>query len=250
MAAIPAAPLLLVSPHLDDAILSCEALVGRDEPLDVLTVFTGFPDPPQRSWWDAECGFASSSESVATRRREDEAAFAGTPHRRTYLDLLELQYAPRRTQDDRRAVKEAIAGWLRENPAGTVALPAGAGFRPTWRTRLRRVAPSPAQHTDHVFVRDLALDVIRDADSACLLYEELPYVWGGPADEEAAAFAQTLERRLEPVVVPVDRGRKAARFAAYASQVVPLSPDHGRLDEPETYPVEERYWLLAANSSP
>ena len=94
---LPDGPILLVSPHLDDAVFSCAALVERPEPLDVMTVFAGAPDPPRQGWWDAQCGFASSVESVPIRLREDEAGFAGTSHRRSYLELLELQYAGRRT---------------------------------------------------------------------------------------------------------------------------------------------------------
>ena len=230
-------------------MLSCEALVGREEPLDVLNIFTGAPDPPLQGWWDAECGFESSAQSSVARRLEDETAFAGRPHRRSYLGLLELQYADRHTHDDRRAVTEAIEHWIAEYPRGTVALPAGAGFRASWRSRLSRRERSPRQHVDHLFVRDLGVQAVRAAGAPCLLYEELPYLWGGAADTEAASVAALLGRGAELVVVPVDRAAKAARIAAYASQVGPLSPAHGRLDDPETLPGEERYWLLPASSS-
>ena len=44
-ASAPAGPLLLVSPHLDDAALSCAALLERDEPITVLDVFTLVHEP-------------------------------------------------------------------------------------------------------------------------------------------------------------------------------------------------------------
>ena len=44
--------------------------------------------------------------------------------------------------------------------------------------------------------------------------------------------------------VPVDRKAKAARIAAYSTQIARLSPADGRLDEPATLPPEERYWVL------
>ncbi|HKH30912.1 MAG TPA: hypothetical protein VKA45_07660 [Gaiellaceae bacterium] len=48
MAEIPAGALLLVSPHLDDVVLSCTALVERAEPIDIVTLFAGAPDPPRQ----------------------------------------------------------------------------------------------------------------------------------------------------------------------------------------------------------
>ena len=43
--------LLILSPHLDDAALSCAALIERDRAADVLTVFDGEPDPPRAGAW-------------------------------------------------------------------------------------------------------------------------------------------------------------------------------------------------------
>jgi hypothetical protein len=246
MSGIPSGPLLLVSPHLDDAVLSCEALVGGEEPIDVLNVFTGAPDPPQRGWWDLECGFANSDESVAARKREDEGAFAGTPHRRAHLDLLELQHTPRRTREDRRAICVAVTDWLGRNPDGIVALPAGAGCRQhlpaRWLRKLTRSKCSPPQHMDHLNVRNAVLRGLPSAEIKILLYEEVPYVFGGGADWEVHRLSKG--RNVQPISVAVDRERKAARVAAYASQIPHISPDEGRLDDPSILPTHERYWLL------
>src|SRR5436305_1067911 len=62
-------PLLLVSPHPDDAALSCAALLARVEPIDVLTVFAGSPDPPSQGSWDRVTGFVDSTESSGDGRR-------------------------------------------------------------------------------------------------------------------------------------------------------------------------------------
>jgi hypothetical protein len=246
-------PILLVSPHLDDAVFSCAAFVERPEPLDVLTVFAGAPDPPRQGWWDAQCGFASSVESVPARLREDEAGFAGTSHRRSYLELLELQYAGRRTSVERKRLADRAREWLAENRGGTVAVPAGAGCSQTrtarWRRKLLRRRCSPPQHPDHVFVRDVVLEVVVPTGAEVLLYEEVPYLWGESGDGEAARAAARLDRRAELLVVDVDRGRKAERIAAYASQIQEISPPQGRLDEPSTLPGTERYWLLRRSST-
>jgi hypothetical protein len=253
MSVIPAGPLLLLSPHFDDAVLSCEALVGRPEPIDVLTVFAGAPDPPQRGWWDRECGFEDSAESVAARRLEDQAAFAGTPHRLAYLDLLELQHTRRRTDEDRAAIAEAVRDWASSSPGGTVALPAGAGCSQTrsarWLRRLRREECSPPQHVDHVNLRDAGLEALRRVDATPLLYEEVPYLFGGPADREAERAAASGGWGAELLEADVDPARKAARVAAYASQIPHISPAEGRLDDANVLPARERYWLLLPSTS-
>lgn len=234
-------------------MLSCAALVARVEPIDVLTVFAGSPDPPQRGSWDAECGFENSTESMATRRREDVAAYEGTPHRLEYLELLELQHVSGRDTADRDEIARALRRWLDDFPGGTVALPAGAGCRmgrlDRWRRRLRRQTCSPPQHPDHLFVRDVGLEVVGDSVSTLLLYEELPYLWGGAADRESARAARTGRWRADLLEVDVDRARKAERIAAYASQIPHISPDEGRVDDPRILPPRERYWVLRPSSS-
>jgi hypothetical protein len=250
---LPPGPLLLVSPHLDDAVFSCAALVERPEPLDVLTVCTGAPDPPRQGWWDAQCGFTSSAESVPARLREDDTAFAGTPHRRANLDLLELQYQEGRTPAEREQLAERVWGWLAVNPTGIVSVPAGAGcsqrLTARWRRKLLRSRCSPPQHPDHLFVRNAVLDVLAEAEATPLLYEEVPYLWGEPADAEAERAASRRGLRAELVVMEVDRARKAGRIAAYASQIPQISPPHGRLDDEQTLPATERYWLLRRSST-
>lgn len=254
MPGIPSGPLLVVSPHLDDAVLSCSAVLERSEPVDVLTIFTGAPEPPQTGWWDEECGFSSSAESVPARLREDEAAFSGTPHRRHYLSLVEMQYVGRpRVDGDAHTIATSIRSWVSEHQSGTVAVPAGAGCASTAIVlRLRRFLRRPChppQHPDHLYVRDAVLPVVaRAQDLRLLLYEELPYLFGAGADKEARRIAAG-GWRADRIVAPVDRNAKAARIGAYSSQVPHISPPEGRLDEAATLPAHERYWLLRREST-
>ena len=226
--------------------------MAREEPIDVVTVFSGAPEPPQRGWWDARTGFANSDESIAARRREDEAAFTGTPHRRTYLDLLELQHTPKRTAGDRERIGSAVTEWLTRHRAGAIAIPAGAGCSQArmarWLRRLRR-QDCWAPHVDHLYVRNVVLDALRSSGGTPLLYEEVPYLFGGPADREADRAAAAGGWRAEPLSVEIDRNRKVTRVAAYASQIPHISPDEGRLDDPRILPSVERYWLLRRTSA-
>jgi LmbE family N-acetylglucosaminyl deacetylase len=243
----PAGPLLVVSAHFDDAAFSCAALLERGQPVDVLTVCAGEPDPPRAGWWDVHCGFASSAESVPARRQEDEEALREGGHRLRFLDLLELQYVdePRPAEEADR-VAQAVRTWLTEAGGGTIALPAGAGWAPHWLppriAKALREPRGPEPHEDHVFTREAVLRV--DAAAEFVLYEELPYLWGGPADRAARRAAAKHGYRMRAHTVPVDREAKARRIAAYASQVPYMSPAAGPLDSPEVLPSTERYWQL------
>jgi GlcNAc-PI de-N-acetylase len=244
----PRGALLIVSPHFDDAALSCAALLDRSEPLDVLTVCAGAPNPPRKGWWDDVCGFESSAQSVPIRRREEEAALGRDGHRLLVLDLLEAQhFEGLRPAAEGERIVDAVRAWLDENRGGMVALPAGAGWAPHWLpARLvhkLRPPPGPEPHDDHVFVRDALVQAGIEGGSL-FLYEELPYLWGGPAKRAARRAAAELGRRPEVHVVPVDRERKAQRLAAYTTQIPHLSPPAGRLDSPHVLPENERYWSL------
>lgn len=250
MSGLPTAgPLLIVSPHFDDAALSCSALLERDEPVDVLTVLGGEPEPPRVGWSERHMGFPNSRETMAARRTEDGRAWAGGPHRSRWLDLLDDDYLDRpRPASDDAAVRHSVAEWCVGNPGGTVALPAGAGRR---RGRARALiermgggrGEGVLQHSDHLFVRDAALTTVRETGAALVLYEELPYLWGGRADVEVAALSRRRRIALARTEAPVDRVRKAERIGRYASQIEQLW--HTRLDDPAELPATEAYWLCS-----
>ena len=245
----PDGPLLVLSPHFDDAVLSCWGLLERNEPVDVITVFSGSPDPPRQGNWERRTGFPDSAASMAARREEDRMAFAGTPHRLAGLGLFEYEHSPQpRPASDMHTIRAAVSGWCAKTDGGTLALPAGAGRR-VGGMRLRfehhlgiegGIAPNP----DHLVVRDAALGALTGTRAvAVILYEELPYRLDGPADRQVAAVAERLGSQAEDFTLEVDVVRKAKRIGAYASQISSL---HSRLklECPESLPPDERYWLL------
>lgn len=276
---IPDGPLLVVSPHLDDAALSCAALIDREEPIDIVTVCTGRPRPPRQGDWDRVCGFADSDQAVAARLEEEFVAFAGTAHRLDRLDLLEAQYLDDpRPEHDRDTLGGYVTEWVAahgDRPV-TVALPACAGRvyhglervvgmpRGTRRAAIKRlVGPvgrallawankrvvtrdDPVVHGDHRFVRDAVLDALAESPRArFLLYEEVPYLWGHPADEEVARASGRYGLRTTELGVAVGRDAKARRVGAYRSQLPHLYRHQGHtLDSAAGLPPIERYWLL------
>lgn len=241
------APILILEPHFDDAALSCAALLDRQAPLEVLTVFAGDPESPRRGSWDELAGFADSAAALSARREEHSAAFAGSPHRIRALTLVEQQYLDGpRPASDVAAIGREVTDWAARNPGGLVALPAGAGWSaPRIVRRLARLAGRDRvrPHHAHLLVRDAALTALSD-DWAPLLYEEVPYLFGGPADRAAGTAASRAGRDAVELAEPVDRDRKAARIAHYATQLRLISPAGKPLDDPAALPQVERYWLL------
>lgn len=242
------APLLLLSAHFDDAALSCAALIARKEPIDLLTVFAGNPSPPRQGEWDRVTGFADSAESRRVRQAEEHSAFADTPHRLAFLDLVDAEYlSGTRAQDDAKSIAAATSRWLEQNVGGLVAVPAGAGRNPGVITTVRHRMGMrvPLRHPDHLFVRDAALDAVASANAEVVLYEELPYLWGEAAEGEVRRITHSRGLSAQRVVVQVDVRAKAARIAVYASQVQHLTVRGRRVDIAEHLPDEERYWILS-----
>lgn len=86
-------PLLIISPHLDDAVLSCgQLMAGRPDCL-VATVFTGTPAPPTMlTTYDRSCGFSSAGQAMELRRLEDRNAQAALGAAPLWLNHLDHQY--------------------------------------------------------------------------------------------------------------------------------------------------------------
>jgi LmbE family N-acetylglucosaminyl deacetylase len=87
----------VVSPHLDDAILSLGAYIaktsGSGRRVVVLTVFAGNPDSRlEAGGWDGRGGFATEGEASTTRRREDTEACSLVGAEPRWLNLSEADY--------------------------------------------------------------------------------------------------------------------------------------------------------------
>lgn len=264
-AAFGAGPLLLISPHFDDVVLSCEAIIGGDQAVDILNVFTSAPAEGMLSEWDRRCGFAAPGEAMEARAREDSAALSGTAHRRHELGLLESTYAPDgRSQAEAAILTEWVDRWLARMPGpALVGLPAGAGAQPRppglaqgaawltgalWRRGRRMMAPrrpgGARMHIDHCWVRDVLALHLAGKGMPFLLYEELPYLWARRGDAAVAGLVRSLSARAQRHEFPVDRAAKARRVASYASQLPQLDPHLRPTDLAATLPRTERYWRV------
>lgn len=145
---------VILSPHLDDAVLSCWHVLTQPGDVLVINVFAGVPgklDEP--AWWDSYTGARDSGERVRERIEEDRRALAVAGRTAVNLDLLDEQY---RSTDQPLAPLVTQIGRL---------LPPGAQI----------YAPAAiANHADHVLVRAAALRLRADG-FAVSLYADLPH---------------------------------------------------------------------------
>jgi LmbE family N-acetylglucosaminyl deacetylase len=149
----PAAPALLLSPHLDDAVIDCFSVLTGSEPVQVVNVFAGIPEHGAIPSWDRICGATNIAEHARERVAEDREALATFGLEPVDLPFLGENYragAPRPALQD---VADELAG---EVPAASrVLAPAMVG--------------EPI--ADHVFVRTLALAL----GIPVTLYADVPY---------------------------------------------------------------------------
>jgi LmbE family N-acetylglucosaminyl deacetylase len=227
------ATLAVISPHLDDGVLSCgDLLAGRPGSV-VVTAFAGRPSAyPSLTGWDERAGFEAGADVVAARRLEDERALSVLGAHPCWLDLPDPQYGSKPT---RRDLAAALAAAVDEALPEVVVMPLGLF------------------HDDHILTSDASLDVLRQRPSL---------VWLVYADAIYRRLPDLVDRRLQAlgdsglvlneVRVPsgIASHQKRRAVACYRSQISALarSWDGGVSDAFEL----ERYWqvILPAVSTP
>ena len=85
--------IVILSPHLDDAVLSCWHVLTQPGEVEVVTVFAGVPRGlTAPAWWDQYTGAADSAARVRERIEEDRRALAVAGRAATNLGFLDEQY--------------------------------------------------------------------------------------------------------------------------------------------------------------
>jgi LmbE family N-acetylglucosaminyl deacetylase len=167
--------LVVVSPHLDDAVLSLGATIAHaaeaGSHVEILTVFACLPtsDAPTDDW-DRKSGFATEGEAAQQRRREDKTACAILGVAPRWFEFGAQPY-------DRHASMEEVVSAVAAATAGadTVLMP---GF--------------PLAHADHAALTNGLLSHGLSCRSVGL-YAEQPYSFdrsatpAGPIAEMPAA---------------------------------------------------------------
>ncbi len=225
------APIVLLSPHLDDAVVSAWSVITDVRDVAIVNVFAGIPEPGPVPRWDLLTGARDRRVHMQERLEEDRAALALAGREPSYLPFLDRQY--RSGDPGTGDLVTAISGAL--PAAAMLYAPAGIGG-----------------HADHLLVRDAAIVLSRRVGLPLALYAELPYavrfgwpswVTGAPADRRLVADADwephlsaaPLDRTaLSPRIRRLDDTQMAAKLAAmkrYGTQFTGLNQGPIRLLE-------------------
>ncbi|WP_280156400.1 PIG-L family deacetylase [Piscinibacter sp. XHJ-5] len=214
---------LVISPHLDDAVLSCGRCLAAHPGSIVVTVFAGTPrDAGRRTDWDARCGFGDAAQALAVRREEDALALSRLGAAAHWLEFADSQYGETPSTDD---LGRALLRVIADVRPGLVLYPLGL------------------YHSDHL----LAHQASRAALSAWpalvgAAYEDSPYRGlRGLLQQRLAALAAGGVCATPARLAAHDEHaqRKRTAIEAYASQLRAFGT--GGLDDAA---LPERFWTL------
>jgi LmbE family N-acetylglucosaminyl deacetylase len=227
------ARVVIVSPHLDDAVLGCSHLMSRHPGTTVVTVFAGrpesYPDPMER--WDALCGFVPGDEVHVARRAEDAAALAMLDAEPVWLDFVEHSYLEREEWVRPPDVVDDLAAALRRLEPTAVFAPFGLA------------------NPDHDCTHDAAM-LVRSRlgpDVSWFCYEDTGYkhIPGLLAWRVSKLFRSGLWPTPAAVPVTVDHDRKMRAMGCYPSQLRALEADW-QVSVKLAAPAPEQFWRLAS----
>jgi hypothetical protein len=237
---------VILSPHFDDAVLSCWHVLASAGEVLVVNVFAGEPPAGTLGWWDELAGATDSAAAVRTRIEEDRQALALAGRAAVNLPFLDGQY--REGDQAPGEIVRALRGVLVKD--ALIYAPASLGD----------------DYRDHAAVRAAALALHAEgADVA--LYADLPHatvsgwpawVLNGGARTGADVASDLWATQLETTGLPVERMVPAAHrlstrehagkreaMLSYRSQMAPLRHVFGSsLEDPQLLGLEVD-WRLA-----
>jgi LmbE family N-acetylglucosaminyl deacetylase len=222
---------VIVSPHLDDAVLGCARFMAAHAGVTVVTVFAGNPEqyPDPMRVWDVQSGFQPGDDVMEARRKEDAAALAILDAVPVHLDYVEHTYLP----GDRPVRPETIAEGL---------APALASLAPSLV-----LAPFGLANPDHDVVHRACM-LVRgriEATTAWWCYEDMGYkhIPGLLAWRVSSLFRANVWPTPVCPMIDVDNDRKSAAVACYPSQLLALEDDW-QIGRKLEAPAPEQYWRL------
>jgi LmbE family N-acetylglucosaminyl deacetylase len=223
----PVEPVLVFSPHLDDAVLSCGFLLHANPSCTVVTVLAGAPEAFHNGYNSRTTGKLYAPDAITVRREEDRRALdflCATP---VWLDLFDGDYAAQRP------------------PAKYGEVIHGEIVRVLDEIRPKSVfSPLGLDHADHVAVSEACLEIAAHSPLAWYLYMDLPYGYFN---------RRVLNRRITWVKNRVQLGEldsyegepgvKQRAMSLYTSQYDPTRRSNRRAFD-ATMRGAERYWRV------
>jgi LmbE family N-acetylglucosaminyl deacetylase len=221
---------LFLSPHLDDAVLSCGGqihhLVAGGQPVAVCTLMAGEPPhdlPDTPILHDLHVRWGAAGDPVAVRRQEDLRALRRLGVIARHGTIPDCVYRVTCGKGGKRLAlyptEESLWGPVQINDSARLLLEAAP--LPDDRTSVLHVPLGAGGHVDHTLVRDWGRRLSRaHSHLTVLYYEEYPYNRDPSAIQVALAdFApHTLTPALHPLS-EADLQAKIDAIAAYESQI-------------------------------
>ena len=222
-----ASPIVVVSPHYDDAVFSCGGLIGVSPCLIVATVYTGLPaNPGVLTDGDRRCGFSSAGEAMRERAAENRKALALLHADNIDFGFLDSQYV-RDPDNGSDLLTSVLAAAIAQIQPAAIFFPLGLF------------------HSDHIRVSD-ALIALSSGFRAIQwsAYEDIPYRKNSQLVVQR--LSQLKERGVNATSLRIEGapGNKSAAVEAYRSQFRGLGYEDGRpiLHQPE------QYWRLRSTT--
>ncbi|APR39097.1 PIG-L family deacetylase [Paraburkholderia sp. SOS3] len=219
--------LFVVSPHFDDAVFSCGALLATSPDAAVCTVFAAPPEHDMCTEWDTKAGFAGAYESVHARTIEDDNALAVLDAIPVRLPFRDAQYLDSPSIGKlAAALEETIYG----STANTLLMPLGLF------------------HADHRLVFDACCEILpRLSHLTWFAYEEAIY---RPMPGQVQQRLVDLAKRgivATPAHPAADHTLDCERRALIKREAISAYTSQLRAFGPEGYAdvfAGERYWRL------
>jgi LmbE family N-acetylglucosaminyl deacetylase len=217
---------LVVSPHLDDAVFGCGELLAAHPGGIVVTVFAGAPmHYGELTEWDAAAGFSLGQDIMAARREEDRRALAMVGALPLWLDYCDSQY---QHPPPAQMLAAALESTLARHEPDTVVIPLGLF------------------HSDHKLVHEAALITLKRCQRRTwFAYEDSLYRRIPGLLQERLSALLTAGIIATPVALALRgcKGRKRYAVRCYSSQLRALATP-GRLGHLDAF-SPEAYWRLA-----
>jgi LmbE family N-acetylglucosaminyl deacetylase len=228
--------IVIVSPHLDDAVLGCSYLLAAHPGVAVVTVFAGrppeYPAPMER--WDDLCGFVEGDEVHEARRAEDAAALSIFHAQPIWLDFVEHSYLDRSEWVRPEAIVDGLEATVRALEPTAVFLPFGLGN-----------PDHDCTHEAGLLVRERSSAWAREPSWFCFEETGYKHIPGLLAWRVAKLLRAGVWPTPAAVPIDPDHGKKLKAYAAYPSQVRALEADWN-LGPKLAAPAPEQHWRLAA----
>jgi LmbE family N-acetylglucosaminyl deacetylase len=218
-------PLMVISPHLDDAVLSCGQVLAAHRGSTVVTAFAGRPADGRFSVWD-ESTFLPGQDPMTIRQEEDRQALRVLGASPIHLAFLDEGYGDSPAVEE---IAQSLAEQVDLKSPSTVLVPLGL------------------MHADHERVGAASRLLITDRPHIrWIVYGDLPYRLEHPeSSTERRREVETQGLRLTTVRLPTN-GRRFLKLQAirqYGSQIKPLGWKRViRCLAPE------RYWAVTQSS--